>query len=51
VHSVLNPAPPLRGRAAATAPGRGRDGEHTPALTEILAELQGLARAIPDGAW
>ena len=37
--------------AGATAPGRGRDGEHTPALTEILAELQGLARAIPDGVW
>ena len=41
----------LRRPAGETAPGRGRDGEHTPALTEILAELQGLARAIPDGVW
>jgi len=38
--------------ASAPAPGgRGRDGEHTEALTGILAELQGLARAIPDGVW
>jgi ring-1,2-phenylacetyl-CoA epoxidase subunit PaaC len=42
----------LRRPASAPAPGgRGRDGEHTAALTGILAELQGLARAIPDGVW
>ncbi|MEV6343627.1 1,2-phenylacetyl-CoA epoxidase subunit PaaC [Actinoplanes sp. NPDC051851] len=31
--------------------GRGRDGEHTEALSEILAELQQLARAVPWGVW
>ena len=42
----------LRRPASAPGPaGRGRDGEHTGALTGILAELQGLARAIPDGVW
>jgi ring-1,2-phenylacetyl-CoA epoxidase subunit PaaC len=37
-------------RPGDAGPG-GRDGVHTPALTEILAELQGLARALPGGAW
>ena len=32
-------------------PGAGRDGSHTAALGEILAEMQELARAIPGGAW
>ncbi|GAA2906363.1 phenylacetate-CoA oxygenase subunit PaaI [Actinoplanes cyaneus] len=32
-------------------PATGRDGEHTAALTEILAEMQELARAVPGGAW
>jgi len=42
----------LRRPASAPAPGgSGRNGEHTPALTGILAELQGLARAIPDAVW
>jgi ring-1,2-phenylacetyl-CoA epoxidase subunit PaaC len=31
--------------------GAGRDGVHTPALGEILAELQGLARSVPGGVW
>ncbi|MGW4947686.1 1,2-phenylacetyl-CoA epoxidase subunit PaaC [Actinoplanes sp. NPDC004185] len=31
--------------------GTGRDGLHTPALTEILAELQGVARSLPGGVW
>ncbi|MEU8234922.1 1,2-phenylacetyl-CoA epoxidase subunit PaaC [Actinoplanes sp. NPDC048967] len=31
--------------------GTGRDGEHTPALTEILAELQSVARSLPGGVW
>lgn len=40
------PAPPEE------ADGRGgRDGTHTPALTEILTELQGLARSVPGGVW
>jgi ring-1,2-phenylacetyl-CoA epoxidase subunit PaaC len=29
----------------------GRDGVHGPELTEILDELQGLARSTPGGAW
>jgi ring-1,2-phenylacetyl-CoA epoxidase subunit PaaC len=29
----------------------GRDGDHTPALAELLAELQGLARSLPGGVW
>ena len=31
--------------------GRGRDGEHTPALSALLAEMQEVARAHPEGAW
>ncbi|WP_433717514.1 1,2-phenylacetyl-CoA epoxidase subunit PaaC [Actinoplanes sp. CA-051413] len=31
--------------------GAGRDGVHTPALTEILAELQSVARSLPGGVW
>jgi ring-1,2-phenylacetyl-CoA epoxidase subunit PaaC len=29
----------------------GRDGVHGPELTEILGELQGLARSTPGGVW
>ncbi|GLY95002.1 Phenylacetic acid catabolic protein [Actinoplanes sp. NBRC 103695] len=29
----------------------GRDGVHTPALAEILDEMQGLARSVPGGVW
>lgn len=36
---------------AGPAPGRGRDGVHGDELTEILDEMQGLARATPGGAW
>lgn len=38
---------------AGTAGGAagGRDGVHTPALAELLAELQEVARAHPDGSW
>jgi ring-1,2-phenylacetyl-CoA epoxidase subunit PaaC len=39
------------GRAETHAPAAGRDGVHTPALGEILAELQGLARSVPGGVW
>jgi ring-1,2-phenylacetyl-CoA epoxidase subunit PaaC len=31
--------------------GRGRDGVHTPALVDILGEMQELARALPGGVW
>ena len=33
------------------ASGEGRDGGHTPALAEILAELQVVARSTPGGVW
>jgi ring-1,2-phenylacetyl-CoA epoxidase subunit PaaC len=39
--------PPVAGGAA----GRGRDGVHTPAMTELLAELQSVARAYPGATW
>jgi ring-1,2-phenylacetyl-CoA epoxidase subunit PaaC len=39
------------GVADAGAHGLGRDGVHTAALTEILAEMQELARATPGGVW
>jgi len=39
---------PADGRASA---GGGRSGEHTEALTILLTELQGLARALPDATW
>ncbi|WP_369135218.1 1,2-phenylacetyl-CoA epoxidase subunit PaaC [Modestobacter sp. I12A-02662] len=35
----------------ADAAPRGRAGEHGPELTELLAELQGLARAHPTATW
>ncbi|XVV09315.1 1,2-phenylacetyl-CoA epoxidase subunit PaaC [Actinoplanes sp. CA-131856] len=45
----------LRVATLAPAPidgsGDGRDGVHGVELTEILAELQGLARATPGGVW
>jgi ring-1,2-phenylacetyl-CoA epoxidase subunit PaaC len=38
------------GAAAVDAAG-GRDGRHTAALAELLAELQEVARAHPEGTW
>ncbi len=29
----------------------GRDGDHTAALTELLDEMQGVARSLPGGVW
>ena len=51
------PPPPTGGPAAddvsgaEPAGGRGRDGVHGEALTEILGELQGLARSLPGSVW
>ncbi|MGN6610227.1 MAG: 1,2-phenylacetyl-CoA epoxidase subunit PaaC [Angustibacter sp.] len=36
---------------APPAPGAGRRGEHTPALAEMLDEMQGLHRAHPGATW
>ncbi|GAA4009350.1 phenylacetate-CoA oxygenase subunit PaaC [Allokutzneria multivorans] len=33
------------------AEGGGRDGSHTDALAEVLAEMQVLARALPEATW
>jgi ring-1,2-phenylacetyl-CoA epoxidase subunit PaaC len=44
----------LRGAGRMTtevAAGAGRRGVHTGAMREILAELQGVARAMPGGVW
>jgi ring-1,2-phenylacetyl-CoA epoxidase subunit PaaC len=35
----------------AAAGGPGREGAHTPALAEILAEMQSVARATPGATW
>jgi ring-1,2-phenylacetyl-CoA epoxidase subunit PaaC len=40
------PAPDAGG-----AGGRGRDGEHTGAMAEILTEMQDVARSVPGGVW
>jgi ring-1,2-phenylacetyl-CoA epoxidase subunit PaaC len=37
--------------AVAGDSARGRSGQHTDALTELLADLQGVARAHPDATW
>ena len=37
--------------AVADLPGGGRDGDHTPALAPLLADLQSVARTHPDGTW
>jgi ring-1,2-phenylacetyl-CoA epoxidase subunit PaaC len=46
--ATLRPAPETSGEG--DGPG-GRHGVHIPALTEILADLQGLARSVPGGVW
>lgn len=59
-HDATAPLDGPAGVSAATAAGldegaagtrRGRDGVHGEELAEILAELQGLARATPGGVW
>jgi ring-1,2-phenylacetyl-CoA epoxidase subunit PaaC len=47
---VLEAATLRRPQDGATAAG-GRDGAHTPALAEILTEMQGVARSLPGGVW
>jgi ring-1,2-phenylacetyl-CoA epoxidase subunit PaaC len=46
--ATLDPAPFADESATA---GTGRDGVHGAELTEILAEMQAVARALPGGAW
>ncbi|MGH9115483.1 MAG: 1,2-phenylacetyl-CoA epoxidase subunit PaaC [Acidimicrobiales bacterium] len=43
--------PPLMEGSPAAAGGQGRDGQHTEAMSGLLAELQGLARAHPGARW
>ncbi|MEV4352140.1 1,2-phenylacetyl-CoA epoxidase subunit PaaC [Actinoplanes sp. NPDC049596] len=47
VATLDRPASPVSSASSA----QGRDGVHGDELTEILAELQGLARATPGGVW
>jgi ring-1,2-phenylacetyl-CoA epoxidase subunit PaaC len=42
---------PRAGSVDASDEGRGRHGIHTPALGELLAEMQSVARAHPEGVW
>ncbi|MEV7626350.1 1,2-phenylacetyl-CoA epoxidase subunit PaaC [Actinoplanes sp. NPDC089786] len=37
--------------APASSAPTGRDGVHTPALAEVLDEMQSLARSVPGGVW
>jgi ring-1,2-phenylacetyl-CoA epoxidase subunit PaaC len=48
-HHPFLPPPRLDPHGPAAAGGRA--GRHTPALTELLAELQSVARAHPDATW
>ncbi|WP_406163306.1 1,2-phenylacetyl-CoA epoxidase subunit PaaC [Streptomyces canus] len=36
---------------ASPVPGSGRNGQHTPHLAPLLAEMQSVARAHPDASW
>ncbi|RZU54547.1 ring-1,2-phenylacetyl-CoA epoxidase subunit PaaC [Krasilnikovia cinnamomea] len=56
--ATLTGTVPTAPAGVAAAPGgavysgaAGRHGEHTPALAEILDEMQALARSVPGGAW
>jgi ring-1,2-phenylacetyl-CoA epoxidase subunit PaaC len=51
VASVVSGAAEALGQTSAASGPGGRDGVHTPALTEILAEMQALARSMPGGVW
>jgi ring-1,2-phenylacetyl-CoA epoxidase subunit PaaC len=48
IGDVLTPLAPA---GLAEAEPRGRDGRHTPALGQLLAEMQEVARAHPEGTW
>nr|WP_240670370.1 1,2-phenylacetyl-CoA epoxidase subunit PaaC [Actinoplanes solisilvae] len=48
---VLSAATLEMPKAVEAATSKGRDGAHGEELNEILAELQGLARATPGGVW
>lgn len=50
VAQVLAPATLLAPKVTSDG-ARGRDGQHTEALTELLADLQSVARAQPDATW
>jgi ring-1,2-phenylacetyl-CoA epoxidase subunit PaaC len=52
LRQVLAPATLIEPSPARAVPGvRGRDGQHTEALTELLTELQSVARAHPAATW
>jgi ring-1,2-phenylacetyl-CoA epoxidase subunit PaaC len=41
----------IEGRPANPDAGGGRDGSHGPELTEVLTEMQSVARELPGGVW
>lgn len=43
--------PPVVAQVGPVNGGRGRDGRHTEALSQMLAEMQSVARAHPMGRW
>ncbi|MER6508451.1 1,2-phenylacetyl-CoA epoxidase subunit PaaC [Nonomuraea sp. NPDC001636] len=45
------PRPASEDRPDEDRPGGGRDGVHTPALADLLADMQSVARAHPAGRW
>ncbi|MEV6600838.1 1,2-phenylacetyl-CoA epoxidase subunit PaaC [Actinoplanes sp. NPDC051346] len=45
------PGAPASDSAAGVSGSGGRHGVHSPAMAEILAEMQGLARTLPGGVW
>ena len=51
LRQVLDAAGPEPPRPAEQGPYRGRAGEHTEHLAELLAELQSVARADPEATW
>lgn len=51
VLSAATVPPPQTPPNAGVAGGKGRDGRHTEAMGYLLAELQSVARAHPEGAW
>jgi ring-1,2-phenylacetyl-CoA epoxidase subunit PaaC len=46
-----DPVTPLAPAGLAEPGAGGRDGRHTPALAQLLAEMQQVARAHPEGTW
>jgi ring-1,2-phenylacetyl-CoA epoxidase subunit PaaC len=51
VDEVIAEATLRRPATVSTSGATGRDGAHSPALTDVLAEMQSVARAHPEATW